>query len=243
MEERRAVLRDHASTISRVLQEVCEAPSIPLVEERGLTICIASSPVDGISRRVSSDFGHIESVLSLPIPNSDNPQLWVGLHEMWIPKGKRKVIFGNCGLRIYVGARNERTAQILRLEWVAPEHDELGVASYAGKHAGHPHWHIDRAALIGNRGYLRWMESLTEPGDGETEMFDENISASDIPPLRDCEWLHRMHLPAHANWVEICWDGKSIPGPHQSEPKSASELNNWWAGSLWYLRRELSAMY
>jgi hypothetical protein len=246
MEESRKGIAAHVSTVSSILREVCEAPTgIPLVAEKDWIVGIVDPHIKGVSRAVTNELGRLEPVLRLPIPDAEHPRLWFGLHERWEPvRTKRRARFCACGLRIYAGGKDERAAQILRLEWAAPTPDKFGTLEYDGGHAAHPHWHIDRSALVDVHEYLRLLEGVSKPGSEAAEKFDEGMTSheSDLA-VRDYSWMHQIHLPALARWVEHGWDGKSLPGPHQSEPDSAAQLANWWAGSLRYLRCELSAKY
>ena len=130
--------------------------------------------------------------------------------------------------------------QFLRLEWVAPTVDPEGAEVYDGKHAGHPHWHIDRAALVGEDDYLKALETLTLPEQRtDAEVFRPAVNQTPPRFVHDCSWLPKMHLPAQAGWMHVEWDAHKVPGPHQSEPESMRELDQWWAGALRYLITEL----
>ena len=181
-------------------------------------------------------------MLALPIPDAKQPRYWIGLHESWVSIGKRKCRFIGCGLRIYAGERSEPPIQILRLEWAGPTiNPDVGLV-YDGGHAGHPHWHIDRAAVVGEEDYRRSLEILTRPVPAErpVETFDPSTTANDSTRrVADCSWLPQIHLPAHAAWMLTNWNGKTLPGPHQSNPKDLLALNNWWEGALRYVRSEL----
>jgi hypothetical protein len=151
MEARHAELRKHTSGINAVLKEACEAPNAgPLVWEKDLVIrTLDAAP---LSRRVTTDLGSSDFALRLPIPDTNQPRFWISLHESWEWKNRRTVRFRECGLGLYIGNEDEEAIQILRLEWVAPTFDlSRGDQEpvYAGKHAGHPHWHIDKSALGG----------------------------------------------------------------------------------------------
>ncbi len=194
-----------------------------------------------LSRKVLTDLGSSEVALRLPIPDVHRPRFWIALHERWIPVSRHKIRFRECGLRLYAGTVDEDATQILRLEWVAPTEDPEGISSYQGKHAGHPHWHIDRAALIGPADYLHSLEALSaSDAELETEEFGATTASSEPRGLRlDCSWLQDIHLPALARWAQLAWDGHKIPGPHQNEPYSLEELANWWTGALRYFSAEL----
>jgi hypothetical protein len=125
---------------------------------------------------------------------------------------------------------------------VAPKVGSGGEPIYDGTHAGHPHWHIDRAALVGPEEQSRSFEALTMP---ESSLGLEEFAGSATPPastnrlLYDCSWLQRMHLPARADWMASEWDGRTVPGPHQCQPDSILGLSRWWCGALRYLAAEL----
>ncbi|HTX36943.1 MAG TPA: hypothetical protein VME43_18065 [Bryobacteraceae bacterium] len=187
---------------------------------------------------MTTDLGFRETALRFPIPNARHPRFWVAMQEQWKWKGKHKVRFMECGLRLYVGGRDEEAIQFLRLEWVAPTFDNSGVQIYQGAHAGHPHWHIDRSALVGQEDYLRSLEILTAPApEAGAEEFNEGAL---VVPRLDFSWLQSMHLPAQAGWMHPpSWDGRTVPGPHQCEPSSVAELEHWWVGALRYFSVEL----
>lgn len=244
MEAKRTALKDHATNIAKILDEVCDAASVgPLVKAVDLVIATLNSTP--LSRRVTTDLGGSEFALRLPIPDAQQARYWIGVHERWEWKGKRKIRFLDCGLRLYVGGKDEEAVQVLRLEWVAPTLDPDGEPIYQGRHAGHPHWHIDRPALVGPEDYWRSLETLTAPApELQPELEDFSETAVDQIPARtrlvhDCSWLQKMHLPAQAQWMQSKWNGSAIPGPHQCEPSSLEELERWWAGSLRYLVAEL----
>jgi|ERR1700733_2778363 len=241
MEATRSELKKHAKHINAILQEVCDAPDrAPLVHLTDGTIALAKTCPWALRREVISDLGYLETALRLPIPDTDNPRFWIAMQEKWEWKGQHRACFLQCGLRLYIGERNGEAIQLLRLEWVAPTLHE-GVQSYQGRYAGHPHWHIDRSALIGSEEYSRSLEALTAPMPQEVEDFSE-VATSDgdtARPFRDFSWLQRIHLPARAQWMLQEWDGNQVPGPHQCEPKNLNELVNWWVGALRYLSTEL----
>jgi hypothetical protein len=243
MVAKRGDLPNHLTFVSRMVGEICGATAneqlVRSYDEAGLTVVRITDWVKARSRPVTTDLGQSEPALRLPVP-PDRPRLWLGLHEIWAPSGKHRVAFRECAVRLYIGAPDEEALQFLRLEWVAPTTNRSGVVEYDGKHAGHPHWHIDKAALVGQDDYLRSLEALTVPAlQPEAEVFGSSVI--DIPPRRihDCSWLPRMHLPAQAGWMHEDWDAHSVPGPHQSEPDNMKALDRWWAGALRYLIAEL----
>jgi hypothetical protein len=225
--------------------EICHTSAAsPLVredEDQG-AIVVNTFSHGQISRKVLTDLGSSEIALRIPIPDDVKPRFWIALHERWKPTGPHRLKFRDCGLRLYLGGTDEDAIQILRLEWVAPDEDPEGKPTYQGKHAGHPHWHIDRGALVGPADYLRALEVLTAPDSVlEVEDFSSTTLPSELQtPRLDCSWLQHVHLPAHARWAQSTWDGRSVPGPHQNEPSTIQELTNWWAGSLRYFAAELS---
>lgn len=233
-------LQRHASDVSAVLKKICEAPNpapIATLSEDVLTLA-KSCPPD-LCRQVTTDFGVPEIALRLPIPDISNPRFWIALHEKWGWTKPHRLRFVQCGLRLYVGERSERAIQCIRLEWVAPTADSNGIESYEGKHAGHPHWHVDQSALFGQEDYVRSLESLTAPSQTEPEVFSGVIPDESGRPLTDFSWLKGIHFPARAQWMQSEWDGLTVPGPHQCEPNDLDELTNWWAGALRYFSAEL----
>ncbi len=147
---------------------------------------------------------------------------------------QHKCSFIQCGLRLYIGERAEQAIQCVRLEWVAPTSDSNGADNYEGKHAGHPHWHIDQSALFGQEDYVRSLESLTAPVPQTGPEDFSGVMPEPSRPLIDFSWLQRIHFPARAQWMQSEWDGLKIPGPHQCEPNTLDELTHWWAGALRY---------
>lgn len=241
MEATRAELLEHTKRINAVLQETCDASDpAPLVHLADGTIALATSCPSALRREVTTDLGLREIALRLPIPDSHNPRFWIAMQEQWEWKGKHRACFVQCGLRLYIGDRSEEAVQFLRLEWVAPTLHS-GVQSYQGTHAGHPHWHVDRSALIGPEEYFRSLETLTAPAPQEAEEFSEaaTLGSASAQPLLDFSWLQNIHLPARAQWMQLEWDGSQVPGPHQCEPNSLNELVHWWAGALRYVSIEL----
>ena len=245
MEAKRTELSDHIAKINAALKEACQiSESQRLVTEESdqgvLVIRMLETP---FCRPVLTDLGSRELALRLPFPTPEHARFWIALHENWDYVGKRKIRFNNCGLRLYTGTSQQAALQILRLEWSAPEVNSDGIQAYQGKHAGHPHWHIDRSALVGPEDYMRSLEVVTTPGppqDLELENFSSAAPSPEPPTLRlDCSWLQGLHLPAQARWMERLWDGVEIPGPHQSEPKDIGQLGFWWSGALRYFVSEL----
>jgi len=241
MEATRTELQKHTKRINAVLQETCDASApAPLVQLADGTIGLAASCPSALRREVTTDLGLREIALRLPIPDTRNPRFWIALQEQWEWKGKHKACFVQCGLRLFMGDRGEEAVQFLRLEWVAPTLHG-GVQIYQGTHVGHPHWHIDRAALIGPVESFLSLETLTAPAT-QVEEFSEATSSSGsttVQPLLDFSWLQTVHLPARAQWMELEWDGSQVPGPHQCEPNSLNELVHWWDGALRYVSIEL----
>lgn len=242
MEAKLDVFKKHQSAISVVLKDVCQLTNAgQLVQETNLSITLCGVAP---ARQVTTDFGNIGAALPLPIPNVDNPRYWVGLHENWRAKNRHKVEFVDCGLRLYVGSREEEALQLIRLEWVAPTKDANGDTVYSGKHAGHPHWHIDKTALAGPDDYWRSLERLTAPElvNAGPEDFGDTVAGDMIEQPHtpyDCTWLDTMHLPAHAKWMGSKWDGRAVPGPHQSDVLNVEALEFWWNGALRYFASEL----
>jgi hypothetical protein len=246
MEAKPRELQNHVTKINAILQEVCDASNVgPLVEELDGAITVAASCPKPVSREVTTELGRIELALRLPIPSGDQPRYWVALHERWSWKGKHKISFRDCGLRLYIAEEGEEAVQLLRLEWVAPSLDLDGVLIYPARHAGHPHWQIDRSALTGPEDYLRSLEALTAPALapqlGSEEFSEATIpdAPQRLPLVHDCSFLQDMHFPAQAQWMNLEWDGRKIPAPHQCEPTNLEELNRWWAGALRYFSAEL----
>lgn len=252
MEAKRSDILGHATDIARVLASLSGvkllAPLVQALEVAG-TGEIVIRIVQGVQnlglphRKVTTDLGLIETVVGLPIPEATRPQFWIGLHESWVFLNKRKVGFKNCGIRVYIGAADEDSRQFLRLEWVAPEIARDGSEVYHGGHAAHPHWHIDRAALVGPEEHLRSLEMLTTPVEEEAalEVFTFDATRLGIPRLvQDLSWLGGVHLPAQTQWMHHHWDGLALPAPHQSAPQELEMLKRWWEGSLRYLFAELA---
>jgi hypothetical protein len=245
MEATRKELQKHTTKVNAVLQETCDASApAPLVRLIDGTISLATSCPSALSREVVTDLGVREIALRLPIPDGRNPRFWIAMQEQWDWKSKNRVCFRECGLRLYVGDRTEEAVQFLRLEWAAPICDNNGVESYQGKHAGHPHWHVDRPALIGQEEYFRSLDALTAPAfaqQGEAEEFNGEVAQVGVhkQPLFDFSWLQQMHLPARAQWMDSVWDGRQVPGPHQCQPNSLDELSRWGSGALRYVAGEL----
>lgn len=192
-------------------------------------------------RPVTTEFGVIEYALELPTSAQGHQRKYlVGLHEAWKPlRSKHKISFIQCSLRLYVSSANREPAHFLRLEWVAPDG---GV--YQGEHAGHPHWHIDRVVLAGSKVPEHSFEDPFH--DVRAPAVEEFGPLTVSQPVQqggefDCSWIQKIHLPAQAGWIKK-WRGLDVPGPHQSEPGSFEELENWWTGSVRYLVRELSSL-
>lgn len=249
---RRDKLRDHVAVISRTVAIACGGtPSGPLLEDTdgGGRVVIGVRPrvhIPGISvREVTSDLGSNESVIGLPVPGA-SPPLWLGLHETWehVQRPQNTVAFVDCGLRVYLGQLERTAAQILRLEWVAPKTDGAGAVSYPGRHAGQPHWHIDRAALFDALEYQQLIERLTSPAEPQPhiEVFDLDVTSVNVDRIDyDCSWLPNVHFPAQSGWMCSRWDGVTTPGPQQSVPTSLDALQNWWEGAMNYIIAELRA--
>lgn len=241
MEATRTELQKHASKVNEILRKTCEiSHPAPLIQEAEGIVSLSPSCPKSLSREVTSDLGVRETALRLPIPDADNPRFWAALGELWDFRGRHKVVFRQCGLRLYAGFADEEPVQFLRLEWVSPTRDGDGIETYQGKHAGHPHWHIDRRALVGEEDYLRSLDICTAPQTG-VQAFSEELAATEVMPsiVLDFSWIKDIHLPARAQWMNREWDGQEVPGPHQCEPKSPDELAFWWAGALRYVSAEL----
>lgn len=245
MEIKPSLLNKHASTINSVLQETCGSPNpTPLVQSTDGVIRLAPSCPEVLCREVTTDLGIREIALRLPVPDKNQPRFWVALHEYWEWKGKHRLSFRTCALRLYMGDRSEEAIQFLRLEWMAPSMTEEGIQIYPAKHAGHPHWHIDASALAAPTDYYRSLESLTAPPTASQTGVEEFMGAQlaekvSAQPVLDFSWLQKLHIPARAEWMRIKWDGIKVPAPHQSEPTNLTELDHWWMGALRYVSTEL----
>jgi hypothetical protein len=240
MEAKSAQFNNHVAQISLILKNECRTSNVgALVTTQDFYITIPNGPTPPF-RKVTTDFGRIESALELPISNKRHQRkYWVGLHESWQKVSKHKIRFMDCSLRLYVGNANQEPVHFLRLEWVAPEANS---GAYQGEHAGHPHWHIDRPVLAGSKSLSR---SLVESGQDEIPALEEfselTFSSETILDPIDCSWIQEVHIPAQAGWMKK-WNGTDVPGPHQSEPDDFGALENWWAGALRYFVHELSAL-
>jgi hypothetical protein len=241
MEATHAQLQKHVKRINAVLQETCNAhhPS-PLVQEADGVIALTTSCPPEMRREVTTDLGIRDIALRLPVPDTNNPRFWAGIRERWEWRRRHKASFCECSLRLYVGDRSEDAVQFLRLEWIARVPGAEGTLSYQGKHAAHPHWHVDRSALVGQEEYFRSLEILTAP-DLSSGARVEDFGQVAVPsrPILDFSWLQKIHLPAQAEWMGSEWDGYTIPGPHQCEPNSFDQLVYWWTGALKYCSAEL----
>lgn len=240
MECKSSQFANHVAEISKILQRECHISEAGLVVHQDFQIKIRGGPTP-LFRPVTTEFDVLEYALELPISTqSHQRKYWVGLHEAWKPlRSKHKISFSRCSLRLYVSANQEEPAHFLRLEWVAPED---GI--YQGRHAGHPHWHVDRVVLAGSKVLARSFEDPPpESGAPAVEEFGP-LAASE--PIQqgysefDCSWIQKIHLPAQAGWIKK-WRGTEVPGPHQSEPDNFEALENWWSGSLRYFVHELSS--
>jgi hypothetical protein len=252
MHVKRSELSNHAADIARVFASIWSisllAPLIHIDDFVGigggiiLTILGREQHSSPPRRIVTTDLGLSETVVGLPFSNTNAPKFWVGLHESWVATSKHNARFVGCGLRVYIGGLSEVSRHFLRLEWVAPEVDKEGIAVYQGAHAGHPHWHIDRAALVGPEEHWRSLELLTTPvSESPIEVFELKSAIQEpLTVVPDLSWLSGVHLPAQAQWMHHSWNGHALPAPHQSAPTSLQMLKHWWEGSLRYLFVELS---
>ena len=130
MEAKRSEMSEHASGIAQVLASLSGVKLVsPLVGtyESPASGEIVITIVSGVpnpslpQRKVTTDLGLVETVLGLPIPDSNQPKFWIGLHESWMFLTKHRVGFKDCGIRVYMGSADEESSQFLRLEWVAPD--------------------------------------------------------------------------------------------------------------------------
>lgn len=250
MEASKRDVEAHFSTVGKALADACRlrayAPlflshSDPSEETLVARVHARSALREGDYAIVLSDLSISEEVVALP--GLGSTQYWLGLHEAWRRK-KRTNVFLQGGLRVYIGTPPD-AVQIIRLEWFAPQRTSEGATLFDGAHAGHPHWHVDRAALSSQSDYTRSLEQLTAPtpiaGGEVVEVFDPAALRDEAPsrPVYDCSWLPSLHLVAHAGWMLHEWDGHEQPGPHQSEPTTAKALTNWWLGALRYVALEI----
>jgi hypothetical protein len=249
MEIRHNEFNRHVKNLSHILAEVCALregePLLSVSDEAGtraIGVYVSRAVPHQRYREVTSDLGRREKVLGFPVPNALRPRYWIGVHEAW-RASKKRVTFVSCGFRLYMGFADEQIVQILRLEWVAPGKDREGMVRYDGGHAGHPHWHIDRSALLGHEDYWRSLAILTAPAsEAPLETFEPERNIAERFPVRqaqDCSWLQGVHFPAHASWMHRTWDGTELPAPHQSEPNNLASLSRWWNGAIRYLAAEL----
>ena len=249
MEIKAARLDAHQALIERAMRDVCKPPSsVHFMEARSeagkLHIRIARlGSVTDKQRQVTGDMGRSENVFALPFPDANGRAVfWIGAHEIWQFTGKAKrLAFITCGLRLYSAAADENIDQLLRLEWVGRHSD----GTYAGDHAGHPHWHIDPAALGGREvKQLLAERRLEQPSSGdliETFTPEQVLGGGTRSPSSTLVygWLTKIHLPAQAEWMHTAWDGSGKPGPHQCDPENLSALGRWWDGAIRYLETEL----
>ena len=227
MEATRTELQEHTQRINAILQETCDASHpAPLIHLTDRIIALAPSCPPPLRREVTTDLGVREIALRLPIPDTRNPRFWIAMQEQWEWRSKHRACFVQCGLRLYMGERSEEAVQFLRLEWVAPTLHG-GVQSYQGIHAGHPHWHVDRSALIGEEESRRSLEILTAPAPQiEAEEFSETaiLGSPAALPLLDFSWLQYIHLGCSQNGTEAKFPARI----------SASRivLTNWFVGGM-----------
>jgi hypothetical protein len=250
MEIRASQMANHVSVVGQSLKNACKvAVPGPLVRsedgDAGLLLVVFGTPADKSPfRSVTTDLGRTEIVVALDSADAGGQYYWIGLHERWAHRGKRRLQFVDCGIRVYSGTRNEQASQFLRLEWVAPQKKEDGGWVYMGAHAGHPHWHVDQSALVGPE-YWHALNLLTAPvqEDVPIEAFSPDLVAttpSEAPGQQHFSWLKHVHLPAQADWMRVRWNGSKLPAPHQSEPLDLESLNWWWEGALHYVAAEIT---
>src|SRR5216683_1315412 len=107
MEAKSKELSDRVSSLNAVLQDICDVPSSQhLVREDNGSIFVIPLPAP-LARKVTTDLGGTEVALRLPIPDAEQPRYWVALHELWTWKAKHTIQFQHCGIRLYVGERDE----------------------------------------------------------------------------------------------------------------------------------------
>jgi hypothetical protein len=216
MDVKHADLPKHATRINVVLKEICDTSHpAPLIQESDGVISLATSCPPALSRTVTTDLGGRELALRLAIPDARNPRFWIAMREEWEwrpKKNKHRVYFRACSLRLYAGDRSEEAVQFLRLEWVAPDSGEDGMPIYQGTHAGHPHWHVDKSALVGQEAYLRLLEIETAPAPQVEEFSEATIAvSSEAKPFCDLSWLQKIHLPARAAMDAVGMERKPSP--------------------------------
>ncbi len=246
MEVRVEELDEHRTSLNSLLVEVSGAPDGTTLIRRN-DLCLSTCGTEPYARSVVSDLDVVEFAVRLPVPSATQPRFWLALHECWRSASRRRVTFSDCGVRLYTGLDQSPPIQIMRLEWVAPVSSSEGGYIYQGAHAGHPHWHVDKDAFLSVKALYESLEALTAPptevSEVPTEEFSlENVSSpseQSTPPYLDCSWMSAIHLPANAQWATVRWDGTTTPGPHQQKPESLNQVENWWEGSLRYIRAEL----
>lgn len=180
------------------------------------------------------------------------PGWWLSWHEKWRPVGlKRTVEFDSTSITFFFGLRRQRKLQVLRAEWVGP--DTSG--DYDGKHAAHPHWHIDAPvwAAAKELGLPTASASpfpieendgvfLEEESAGDTEVLPadtegRDFGAFDIQATLD---LSRLHLAMIATWQTKRFVPPSTSlEAHQASPESIQMIQNWLSSTCAYAALEL----
>ncbi|HVA63643.1 MAG TPA: hypothetical protein VNF74_07955 [Terriglobales bacterium] len=238
MDAKDCEIEEHRKGLAALFRELCGVPgNVPLVSYKNCSLTLLEC---AFSRSVTSDFGIREHTLPLPFMPNGKAIFWIGLHERWTPVKNRVARFEDSGVRLYFCAGGEAARQILRLEWAAPS-VHGNVWSFDGGHAGHPHWHVDRAALTDGTSEAFIFAEPLPPDTGLGEDFGEFVAAAEAGQAAayDCSWMGKLHLPAQSNWMLHPWNGLQVPGPHQGAPESLHELYHWWAGALRYLAAEI----
>jgi hypothetical protein len=242
-------LTDHWAVVRLVLANVAELNPNRLVFEKsvsGLEQSVAWA--EDTTETAQRNLGTAARVIPLGEHEGATPGWWLSWYEKWRPIGqKHKVEFDSTGITFFFGLRGQQKLQVLRAEWVGP--DASGV--FDGKHAAHPHWHIDTPIWAAARQIGAAPAFTGQPNDS-IFIGDVDAPATDSEPFvapenefpgsdtRTTPDLSKLHLAMIATWQNTKFlPPSSALTSHQASPESTSMIQNWLASTCAYAALEL----
>jgi hypothetical protein len=170
--------------------------------------------------------------------------LYLGFDEKWkqiVPHKKTREVqkyeFDGLHIRFYLGTQTGAIRQFARYEWEPMRKkpssmwsdEEVAEFTYDGKGAAHPHFHLDALQVDFKK------KSFT-PISSEPYVSTDSAQFNIEEDLISAGWLQHLHIPLKALWElptqthhsEWHASDASQALPHQHQPQSLTELNNWF---------------
>jgi hypothetical protein len=169
----------------------------------------------------------------------DSLKAWLGYHEVWGSKPRKKYSFDHISLTVFLGRDGEVfKAQVFRCEWPGIRPWTPQGISFQSPGAGQPHWQFDALKTLRDVAEDERTKSLAnlEEKVAPTEFSPAGLAADLLEKVRQTA-IERIHFASAAPW----WlkQSKDALPSHMNAPEHPDELLRWVLACVSYIRQEL----